>query len=127
MKKELIGILICMFLISVAVAPVINAFTNEIDETKEPPQPAEWPPCNKCIRRGVGFYDDYEVRYEWDDDIQNHRTYYILTCIFAVCQAYDSIWQWHFYHSGEKVIIDNYIGFCNSNFFYIPFNKCKCY
>ena len=36
MKKETIGILICTLLISVAVAPVINASTGDINEVKEP-------------------------------------------------------------------------------------------
>jgi len=36
MKKETIGILICTLLISVAVAPAINALDNEVDIVKEP-------------------------------------------------------------------------------------------
>ena len=55
MKKELIGIIICTLLISVAVAPVINAFTNEINEVEEPPHPAEWPPYNEIIHKGFGI------------------------------------------------------------------------
>lgn len=35
MKKELIGVLICTLLISVAVAPVVNALTNEVNIVKE--------------------------------------------------------------------------------------------
>ena len=54
MKKEIIGILICMLLIFVAVAPVINAFTNEINEVEEPPQPGEWPPDDEIIHNGFG-------------------------------------------------------------------------
>jgi len=41
MKKEIIGILICTLLISVAVAPVINALDNEINEVNNLREPTE--------------------------------------------------------------------------------------
>jgi len=41
MKKETIGILICTLLISVAIAPAINALDNEINEVNNVKEPTE--------------------------------------------------------------------------------------
>ena len=83
MKKELIGIFICTLLIFVAVAPVINAFTNEINEVKEPPQSAEWPPFDELIKSGFG-------RISNPKRIAGDCCYYwSFNCIFVRCLLVD--------------------------------------
>ena len=115
MKKELIGILICMLLISVAVAPTINASTNEINETKEPPQPAEWPPDDKCF--GVGFGQIYNVKHE----CAGFQCWYSFNCKNVICSNYGESWfTWHHFTNGEVLYLYGaYIGIITDHFLFI--------
>jgi len=63
MKKETIGILICTLLISVAVAPVINALDNEINEVNIIKEPAFSSPASQDDAWG-GIINDIITRFE---------------------------------------------------------------
>jgi len=101
MKKELIGTIICILLISVAVAPVINAFTNEINEAKEPPQPAEWPPFSQCVEFGFGLYSNLTREFNGDEYYWSFTCEDVICCL-GICEEPK---HWHHYTNGEKVYI----------------------
>ena len=145
MKKELIGILICTFLISVAVAPAMNAINieeNEINEAEgqtetlsllnlpqlqvsesnrinsiklNPPQPAPWPPYSKCV--GFGFGRLSNLTWEFNGD----EYYWSFNCENAIVRLgiYGEEENWHHYTNGEKVYVYNVFFFHKGNFFLV--------
>ena len=115
MKKEIIGILVCMILIFVAVAPVVNALNNKINEVTEsnrivdnnvklnPPQPAEWPPYNEIIDSGFGRISNPkrvsgDCSYYWSFNCEN-----VIGHIYDYENEYD-YWD-HFTNNEVRYII----------------------
>jgi len=129
MKKEIIGILICTLLISVAVAPVVNALTiekNEINEISESNLIVNYNIKLNTSQSTSGF--PFQIIYIGliSNKSGGGGAYYKFKCVNVIEFAWDdTACYFNHYTNGEKVWIPVWhSGILTNHFVFAHFELC---